>query len=332
MDISNNNIEQLIKVLANEASEAERLAVKDWQASSDENQKEYEAFVKLWNLSERAKDVADIDVQAEWQILDKTISVKKGKTIYLNRIWQMAAAIVVLFGLGIIMMNRLQKVTTQSPIAETQTIQLPDGSEVTLNAGTAFTYSKSFGTKNRQVSLKGEAFFKVAKNAEMPFIIDANGASIKVVGTEFNVKAYSHQDEVKVTVVEGVVQLYESKEPTKKTVLNAGETGVYNRKQKEVAKLAETSTNDISWKTQQMHFESTRIGEVVEVLQNVYHVKMEASVKVKNCEVTVTFDHNDLASVLHVLKSTLDLTITQKDKIIFIDGQGCENSGNGSSK
>jgi hypothetical protein len=72
-------------------------------------QKEYDAFVKLWNLSERAKDVADIDVQAEWQILDKTISVKKGKTIYLNRIWQMAAAIVVLFGLGIIMMNGCKK-------------------------------------------------------------------------------------------------------------------------------------------------------------------------------------------------------------------------------
>jgi ferric-dicitrate binding protein FerR (iron transport regulator) len=316
----------LIRYFAHEASDEERLQLEQWRDASDENRKEFNAFATFWNLSDSVKTHPDIDVDTEWKHLDKIISPSKGKVLSFTRILQIAASLIIIFGLSFLLINQAQKNTTKTQAAQVKTLTLPDGSEVTLNADSKLVYSQNFGEKNREVTLKGEAFFKVTKNKNLPFIIDAQGASIKVVGTQFNVKAYKGHAEVKVTVVEGSVQLYESKSPEKQAVLKAGETGIYLRKQQIINKIPQISTNDISWKTNLIVFENTPLFEVAEVLRQVYHINIKVTDAVKNCTVTVEFDQKDLASVLKVLKSTLDLTITKEGKTLIITGSGCDNS------
>ncbi|MDA3891516.1 MAG: FecR domain-containing protein [Salinivirgaceae bacterium] len=315
-------IELLSRYLANEANDAERIQAEEWRDASDENKSEFSAFAKLWLLTGDDYKHAEIDVDAEWKHLDRTIS-KGGRIISLSRIMQIAATVIIVFGLSFLFYNQTQKVSTKTQMAQVQTINLPDGSVVTLNADSKLSYSKNFGKDNRNLSLKGEAFFDVAKNPNMPFIIDAQGASIKVVGTQFNVRAYKHQDKVKVTVVEGVVELYETKEPKKQTVLNAGETGIYMKREKAIKKHARIEINDISWKTYEISFENTSLLRVAEILQNVYHIQFEVADSVKDCAVTVEFNQKDLASVLKVLKSTLDLEITKQGNTIYLKGEGC---------
>jgi transmembrane sensor len=318
-------IDLLIRFFANEATDEERLQLEQWRDVSDNNLKEFNSFAALWNLSGKAKNKVDIDINAEWKHLDKTISTTKIRTISIARVLQIAAIVIVVFGLAFLLLKQNQSISSVTQVAQVQIINLPDGSVVTLNAKSKLTYTKDFGVKSRTVSLKGEAFFSVAKNKEMPFIIEAQGASIKVVGTQFNVKAYKGASEVKVTVIEGIVQLYESKQPEKLTLLNAGETGVYLINEHVIEKTAQINTNDISWKTNAMQFDNTPLHEVVDVLINVYHVDIVVSDVVKDCAVTVDFDRKDLASVLNVLKSTLDLKVTYKDDAIYLDGDGCEN-------
>lgn len=315
-------IELLSKYFANELSQAEISELEAWRDASEENKREFDAFGKLWNLTGDDYTHEAIDVNAEWKKLDKAITTK-GKVISFNRIMQVAAAILVLFGLTYFFVNQTQNVSTKTMLAQVQTVNLPDGSVVTLNSESKLSYSKSFGEKNRNITLKGEAFFDVASNKDLPFVIDAQGASIKVVGTQFNVKAYKKQEEVKVTVVEGTVQLFESATPKKQTVLNAGETGVYHKKKKVIKKHPKINTNDISWKTFEMTFDNSSLMEVAKVIEEVYHVQIKVSPKVADCTVSVEFNQKNLAGVLKVLKSTLDLQIRKQGEIIIIDGEGC---------
>jgi len=95
----------------------------------------------------------------------------------------------------------------KAPFGSKSEIKLPDGTVVILNAGSVLTYSNNFNTYNRDVSLTGEAYFKVAKNLKIPLIVDAGSISIKAVGTEFNVKAYADEEIIETTLVSGKVEI-----------------------------------------------------------------------------------------------------------------------------
>ncbi len=92
------------------------------------------------------------------------------------------------------------------PEGKDMKITLADGTEVWLNAGSSLTYPTRFEGKNREVKLKGEAYFKVSHDARHPFIVNAEGVSTKVLGTQFNVRCYSPTD-THVTLVEGKVSV-----------------------------------------------------------------------------------------------------------------------------
>jgi transmembrane sensor len=97
--------------------------------------------------------------------------------------------------------------TISVPRGKKQRLTLPDGSEVWLNAASSLKFPVAFSGKDRAVELTGEAYFEVAKNKNKPFRIQANGSSIEVLGTHFNIKAYQDEDGVKTTLLEGSVKV-----------------------------------------------------------------------------------------------------------------------------
>jgi ferric-dicitrate binding protein FerR (iron transport regulator) len=84
-------------------------------------------------------------------------------------------------------------------------VELPDGTLVTLNAGSNLHYDTSYGQGTREVWLEGEGYFNVVKNASIPFIVKAKDVIIKALGTEFNVKAYPEENIIQTTLVNGIV-------------------------------------------------------------------------------------------------------------------------------
>jgi transmembrane sensor len=89
-------------------------------------------------------------------------------------------------------------------------ITLPDGSRIFLNRNTELAYRSNFGKPGRSVTLSGEAFFEIAKDSTKPFIIDAGKASVKVIGTSFNVLTKNRDSAVEVFVKTGKVMLYDN--------------------------------------------------------------------------------------------------------------------------
>jgi transmembrane sensor len=327
MDSHNKHIdplELLPKYFAKETSTEENLLVENWMADNTGNKKEFDAFAKLWNAAGSTYGLIDIDIDVEWKKLETAILPAQTKTFSLVRVLQIAASVVFISSLAFIGYNYSNTKSEKAPLAELKIVKLPDGSTISLNAGSKISYRKGFGKTHRNMTIKGEAYFEVEKNKALPFVISANEASIEVVGTKFNVKAYPSVKEIKVLVTEGTVKLFQTKNPSNKTTLVAGESGSYAETSDSVRKSAVSNLNDIAWKTLVVDFNNTNLLEVAGILENTYHVPLEIDPKVQNCLITVHFEKQDLVSILKVLKSTLDLKITTENDRIKITGSGCE--------
>ncbi len=109
-------------------------------------------------------------------------------------------------------------------------IQLPDGSQVWINSGSTLTYGNNFKGNTRDVQLEGEAYFEVVKDAEHPFIVHTSGIDIKVLGTSFNVKAYSIDPTIEATLIHGSIEVINKNQPSaSKVMLKPHEKLIYSK-------------------------------------------------------------------------------------------------------
>ena len=93
------------------------------------------------------------------------------------------------------------------PLGAISEIILPDSSQVMLNAGSTIRFRSDYNSNNRDIQLQGEGYFKVAKNENLPLIVNTGNLKIKAVGTEFNVKAYPDEGIIETTLVSGIVEI-----------------------------------------------------------------------------------------------------------------------------
>jgi transmembrane sensor len=129
-------------------------------------------------------------------------------------------------------------------------IVLPDGSQVWLNAGSNLDYNNEDFNKNiREVSLNGEAYFDIVKNADKPFIIHTKKMDIKVIGTAFNVRSYNNEKTAEASLIRGTIEVTLKDRKDQKIILNPNEKiSVANEEQPEKAvktgeKIAVKETN-----------------------------------------------------------------------------------------
>jgi transmembrane sensor len=151
--------------------------------------------------------------------------------------------------------------------AEQVEVVLPDGTDVWLNSGSSLTFPASFsGHKLRQVSLSGEAYFEVAKNKAIPFIVETSNQQVKVVGTHFNINSYSDLKETKTTLLEGKVII------DNKTILVPGEQAISDGNQ--MRKIRADTELAVAWKNNKFMFEDAKIEEVMKMIERWYDVEV----------------------------------------------------------
>jgi ferric-dicitrate binding protein FerR (iron transport regulator) len=311
----------LPKVLSGEATPDEIKVVSEWISENEANRKEYESLRILWNIT-APSEKNEIDIDAEWQKMETAVTpVRKLSRGFVNFL-KVAASIILISALAFYGIRLATVKIMRSPAAEIANYELPDGTKVSLNAGSKISYKKGFGISHRNLELNGEGFFEVTRS-QTPFIIDAGVASVRVTGTKFNVSAYQNDQKPRVTVTEGSVRFYDSGKPEIQVELNAGETGTYNTDEKKVVKELSVDLNDFAWRTGIIEFNNTPLDVVTDVLEKTYHIPFKVDSTVLKCTITVRFENQDADSVLNVLRSTLDVNITRKGKQVLITGDGC---------
>lgn len=159
---------------------------------------------------------------------------------------------------------------------EQTNVILPDGSSAWLNVDTRITYSTSYGKKERELTVSGEAYFKVKKNAAIPFIVHIRNLDVKALGTAFNVKGYEDDAIVQTSLVEGKVdvKISNSTGGSEKRILNPGQTLTFNKNTDSVQMRLSNSETVKAWTDKQLIFENTPFDEVIRNTERWFNVKI----------------------------------------------------------
>lgn len=147
-------------------------------------------------------------------------------------------------------------------------ITLSDGSRVWLNAGSSITYPVAFTGNERNVRIKGEAYFEIAQDAHKPFMVSRDDLTVEVLGTHFNINAYG--DETNTTLLEGAVRV---KKASQQVVLQPGQQAQAGTS---INVISNVNVNQVvAWKNGFFNFENMHLPAVMQQLEIWYDIQVE---------------------------------------------------------
>ncbi|OAD46757.1 FecR family protein [Polaribacter atrinae] len=209
--------------------------------------------------------------------------------------------------------------TLNIPLGKTFKVKLSDRTTVHLNSGTTFKYPKQFSTDgNRLVYLQGEAFFEVEKDANRPFIVNIDDVDVKVLGTKFNVSAYSNTTNYSCVLVEGSVDVSNA---NYNSLLIPNEKASWNSLSQQF-KIEKVDTNlYTSWIHGEYILEASHFSEISKKLERAFNVKIINNNKLLESQEfsgTINFKTSTIENILDLLKFDTYFEYTIKDNQIII--------------
>ena len=316
--------DKIAKQLKKDASEAEKESVRLWIESSDENRKLYKQILKSWRLQEALAFQPKKD--EAWFKLKNNLNwteTSKGRRVFFRRALQISAILIILLGIGLLLKPTEflfgEKMLAIKTLEEQKMVLLADGTEIFLNRNSELSYPEVFDGDNRQVILKGEAFFKVARNPDKPFIIATEETQTQVLGTSFNLRAYANESLETLTVTTGKVA-FSSLNTDKKVILKPNQVGSYSLKSRIMSKQELADPNYMAWMNKIFVFNNQTLQSIVLSLSNAYGKPIEIRNKSLAKEhLTTSFNAMELDDVLLILSQTLDFeySLVDSEKIII---------------
>lgn len=208
--------------------------------------------------------------------------IDKQKTIsaqlpMVRKLWAQVASIAAILISGLLLGSAVTYLVSESktlseqlvfetPRGEKSHVKLPDGSEVWLNANSRLVYN-SFSSDHRQVELKGEAFFNVARNEKAPFVVKTDECEVEVLGTTFNVMAYNEFGRKEITLLSGKVNV---RIGSTEQFLKPGQALIL--KDHKVNIVEANPLQASGWTENKFNFRNIPLSELMKRLENWYDV------------------------------------------------------------
>lgn len=311
----------LVKYLLGEATATERVAVEEWLAASDANRDHFAQLQQVWERSKALAATKEVDEEAAWQRFRTRIHAGQPKVVVKplqsSGWWRIAALLVLLIGAAFFAytwltreapVQELSLRATDQPLSDT----LSDGSVVMLNKHSAISYPSKFKGATRLVALQGEAFFTVTPNKELPFVVQVNDVTIRVVGTSFNVR--SEGGETEVIVETGIVQVTRG---GKTVELRPKEKVIVQPRDTTLVKEAETEALYNYYRTREFVCDNTPLWKLVEVLNEAYDANIVIErPALRSLPLTTTFSNESLDHILEVIAMTFDIEVSREGNAI----------------
>jgi transmembrane sensor len=162
--------------------------------------------------------------------------------------------------------------TLKTPRGGEYNLVLADGSKVWLNADTKLKYPVNFSSDIRQVFLSGEAYFEVKHNSERPFIVTANTMDVTVLGTSFNVMAYTDENQTQATLIAGKVSVTEISDKKSKTILSPGYQASLDINSKTISSRKVDTDTYTAWKDGRFVFMNEDLNSIMRKLSRWYDI------------------------------------------------------------
>ncbi|PWL37674.1 hypothetical protein DKG77_15355 [Flagellimonas aquimarina] len=219
--------------------------------------------------------------------------------------------------------NNIEYHTINVPYGKTFKVNFADGTQVHLNSGSKLTYPKNFnGSDLREVSLVGEAYFKVAK-ANVPFQVNVEGLSTKVLGTEFNVSAY--QDEIfkEVILVEGSVQVfqnYKGKGTSAPKLMVPSQRAIGKNADIDLIIENVDIANHIAWMDGVLVFENENLPGIIKILERRFNIDIKNNYeRLDEMRYSGRFKNENIDEILKTMQAHTNFSYTLKGNILKID-------------
>lgn len=217
---------------------------------------------------------------------------------------------------------------------QSKEVTLKDGSQVTLRPNSEIRFTANFKKNKREVYLTGEAFFRVKRDEQRPFFVYSNEVVTKVLGTSFNIKAYTNEKEVTVAVKCGKVSVY-TKETTEQTtletpasavILTPNQKIVYNRENEKVLKQLVDEPEIILPEPTlfKMTYDGAPVTKIFAVLEENYGVDIRYDEEVLSaCILTTSMSDEGLYERIEIICKAINAEYTITDAVIKINSRGC---------
>jgi transmembrane sensor len=326
-----NSFSTVEDVIADEAfqswySGADQAAVKEWEQRIVREPalaslvQEATAYMQALAVQEKAVPESQV-MTAEQRLMttlagmdEKTITPVIGMKRSMSRWWWAAAAVLIIAVSGVALWNQrpVQPTLVHTSFGEIREQQLPDGSKVMLNANSEISYKEG---ASREIWLKGEAFFHVAKTpTKERFIVHADQFDVVVTGTQFNVK--NREGRTNVMLTEGSVIL--KTRDGKDIYMKPGDFVEFNAQEPPV-KLAKEEEKVLAWKEKKLYFEKTPLSIAAQDIEQLYGVTIRlGSQKVRDWTLGGIMDNNSLDEFLKALEFSSNFHIVRKNNEIII--------------
>lgn len=323
----------IAKNLTDRLNQEEAQALETWKTASDQNLQEYNDFIDVWSKAGSMKMPLALGNEKALRSIRR-----HGETFRVRKRWiswgLQAAAVLTLSVLLSGIYSTLTREQSSEITASTHPVyqeikaaygtqakvELTDGTMVTLNSGSKLRFPQSFDhQEQRKVILEGEGYFTVAKNEKLPFVVQTHQLDIQVLGTTFNVDAYTDNQTVMVALIEGSVKLQSHDGKGNKDQMNLmpGEIASLSLG---ASSLVKTKVPDLykytAWVNGRIVFFSDPIQTVVKKLEKWYNVEIVfTDPKLENYQFTGTFIDESLEQVLNILSLTSPMTYVSQPAV-----------------
>lgn len=202
-------------------------------------------------------------------------------------------------------------------------ITLEDGTKVWLNAESQLSYPDTFRSDERRVILKGEAYFRVARNEEKPFYVESDGQLVRVYGTEFNIRTYEEDAAVYTTLISGSVALQAAGKLNAELFLTPGRQAVFDKK--EASAFVRTVDTEVvtGWRRGLFVFEEQNLGQIMAALARWYNFDYEFTDNVLSETVFMGSvpRYGDFNEVLEILEKSGGVKFRMNGKTVTVSAR-----------
>lgn len=259
----------------------------------------------------------DDRVESRWMDAPAT------KAIHFRLMLRIAAVVTVVLGLGWYFLaekNASVMHTVSTTTGEQTRIVLPDSTVVWINEMTVLQYNNNFQQQQRNVWLKGEAYFEVHSDTLNPFMVHTGEVSTTVVGTAFNLRGYDNEKTIALDVTHGRVRFGANK----KVDVLKGQGARFDLRHHRV-ETTPSNPNANAWKTRQLIFEDAALRDVLRDLEHYFHVPFEAEdPALLHCHFKATFQNATVEEILNAIDYSLHGRHAFQHGKYILSGQNCK--------
>ena len=329
----NDKYEALImSYLDGQCTSEEACELLSWVAESEENRLYFKALKdqnEVWSLTDFAMPEFDeAEVEAALDAVNAKIDALEEEANVVQMPWLrknyryvsgVAAAFLIALFVGFLVRNPFNSTVTYAYNGQNESAYtLPDGTSVNFSDEGTLSYSRHFAKSNRNVEFEGSAYFDVAKDEAMPFVIHCSNVDVEVLGTSFLINADNEADRYTLDLYTGKVKMTafdEKGQEWSQIQVNPGERGVWNASEG-LKTMTYSEVKEEELLTERvLVFDNENQSKIVEALEYIYKVEIDLAESCASKKLTARFsDDESIDDVLETIAVVTEVTVTKTEE------------------